>query len=60
MVPWLVLAEYHDEAVPIMRIGMRMYMTKTMITEEMFLVMNLLTMRKQKRTMKVMERKMAP
>ena len=58
MVPWLVLAEYHDEAMAIMRIGMRMFMT--MMTEEMFLVMNLLTMRKQKRTMKVMERKMAP
>ena len=58
MVPWLVLAQYHDGAVPIMRIGMRMFMT--MMTEEMFLVMNLLTMRKQKRTMKVMERKMAP
>ena len=58
MVPWLVLAQYHDEAVPIMRIGMRMFMT--MMTEKMFLVMNLLTMRKQKRTMKVMERKMAP
>ena len=58
MVPWLVLAEYHDEAKAIMRIGMRMFMT--MMTEEMFLVMNLLTMRKQKRTMKVMERKMAP
>ena len=58
MVPWLVLGEYHDEAMAIMRIGMRMFMT--MITEEMFLVMNLLTMRKQKRTMKVMERKMAP
>ena len=58
MVPWLVLAEYHDEAMPIKRIGMRMFMT--MMTEEMFLVMNLLTMRKQKRTMKVMERKMAP
>ena len=58
MVPWLVLAEYHDKAMAIMRIGMRMFMT--MMTEEMFLVMNLLTMRKQKRTMKVMERKMAP
>ena len=58
MVPWLVLAQYHDEAVPIMRIGRRMFMT--MMTEKMFLVMNLLTMRKQKRTMKVMERKMAP
>ena len=58
MVPWLVLAEYHDEVMAIMRIGMRMFMT--MMTEEMFLVMNLLTMRKQKRTMKVMERKMAP
>ena len=54
MVPWLVLAEYHDDAMAIMGIGM------TMITEEMFLVMNLFTMRKQKRTMKVMERKMAP
>ena len=58
MVPWLVLAEYHDEAMAIMWIVMRMF--RTMITEEMFLVMNLLTMRKQKRTMKVMERKMAP
>ena len=58
MVPWLVLTKYHDEAMAIMRIGMRTFMT--MITEEMFLVMNLLTMRKQKRTMKVMERKMAP
>ena len=58
MVPWLVLGKYHDKAMAIMRIGMRMFMT--MMTEEMFLVMNLLTMRKQKRTMKVMERKMAP
>ena len=58
MVPWLVLTKYHDKAVAIMRFGMRMFMT--MMTEEMFLVMNLLTMRKQKRTMKVMERKMAP